>query len=143
MASDAVPGSVPVSLVHGSQAPRQSSARAAGGNSVPQPGKGAAAPAKIAIPIGVSAPKDPSKEPAPPPIATNKASPQVLVEQLNKYLNDSGRPIQFRVDPASRGETIQEINPATGEVIGEFSTSQFPELARSLGISGVLVDSHA
>ena len=144
MASDAVPGSVPVSLVHGSQAPRQSSARAAGGNSVPQQGKGAAAPAKILPPIdGVSVPKNPSKEPAPPPIATNQASPQVLVAQLNKYLNDSGRPTQFRVDPASRGETIQEINPATGEVIGEFSTSQFPELARSLGISGVLVDSHA
>jgi hypothetical protein len=130
MASDTVPGSVPVSLVHGSQAPKQSSARAASGKIVP--------------PIdGFPVPKNPSKEPAPPPIAINKASPQVLVAQLNKYLNDSGRPAQFRVDPASRGETIQEINPATGEVIGEFSVSQFPELARSLGISGVLVDSHA
>ena len=144
MASDAVPGSVPVSLVHGSQAPKQSSDRIASGNSLPQQGKGAAAPAKIVPPIdGVSVPKNLSKEPAPPPIATNRPSPQVLVAQLNKYLNDSGRPTQFRVDPASRGETIQEINPATGEVIGEFSTSQFPELARSLGISGVLVDSHA
>ena len=142
MASDAVPGSVPVSLVHGSQAPKPSSDRVASGNSLPQQGKGAAAPAKIAPPIdGVSVPKNLSKAPA--PIATNKASPQVLVAQLNKYLNDSGRPTQFRMDPASRGETIQEINPATGEVIGEFSTTQFPELARSLGVSGVLVDSHA
>jgi hypothetical protein len=136
MASDAIPGSVPVSLVHGSQAPKQSSVRVASGNSVPQDGK-------IAPPIHVSVPKIPSKERAAPPNASNQASPQALVAQLNKYLNDSGRPDQFRVDPESRGETIQEINPATGEVIGEFSTSQFPELARSLGISGVLLDSHA
>jgi len=66
-----------------------------------------------------------------------------LVAQLNKYLNDSGRPNQFRVDPASSGKTIQEINPASGEVIGEYSVAQFPELARSLGVSGVLVDSRA
>jgi hypothetical protein len=144
MANDAVSGSGLVNLLHGSQAPKPIAAGAASGNSVPQDGKGAAAPVKIAPPVhGVSVPKILSKEPAPPPIATNQASPGALVAQLNKYLNDSGRPDQFRVDPASRGETIQEINPATGEVIGEFSISQFPELARSLGIPGVLVNSHA
>jgi uncharacterized FlaG/YvyC family protein len=75
--------------------------------------------------------------------ATNKANPPALVAQLNKYLNDSGRAAQFRVDPASQGQVIQEVNPATGDVIGQYSAAQFPELARSLGISGVLVDSHA
>lgn len=130
MANDAVSGAVPVSLVHGSQAPKPIAAVAASGKSVP-PGKAAPAIARIAI--------------APPAdgAATHAADPQALVVQLNKYRNDSGRPNQFRVDPASRGETIQEINPATGEVIGEFSTSQFPELARSLGIPGVLVNSRA
>jgi uncharacterized FlaG/YvyC family protein len=66
-----------------------------------------------------------------------------LVQQLNKYLNDSGRAIQFRIDPTSRDRTIQEINPSNGEVIGEFSASEFPALVRSLGVSGVLVNSRA
>lgn len=122
MANDAISGSVPANSVHGSQAPRQSIGGLACGNSVPPGGK------------------------APPPTqsaAVHKADPQVLVDQLNKYLNDSGRPNQFRLDPSSRGQTIQEINPASGEVIGQFSISQFPELARSIGVSGALVDGHA
>jgi len=67
-----------------------------------------------------------------------------FVTQLNKHLNDSGRPDQYRVDPQS-GTTIQEINPANGEVIGEISASEFPALARSAGASatGLLVDSLA
>ena len=75
--------------------------------------------------------------------ATNQASVPALVQQLNKYLNDTGRANQFRVDPLSRNQTIQEINPSNGEVIGEFAVNEFPALARSLGVSGVLVDSHA
>ena len=67
-----------------------------------------------------------------------------LVTQLNKHLNDSGRPDQYRVDPQS-STTIQEINPANGAVIGQFSASEFPALARSAGASatGLLVDSLA
>jgi hypothetical protein len=38
---------------------------------------------------------------------------------------------------------IQQINPANGEVIGEFSVSEFPALARSVGASGLMVDSRA
>ena len=75
--------------------------------------------------------------------ATNQASVPALVQQLNKYLNDTGRANQFRVDPLSRNQTIQEINPSNGEVIGEFAVNEFPALARSLGVSGVLIDSHA
>lgn len=75
--------------------------------------------------------------------AVDKADLPTLVAQLNRYLNDSGRPNQFRVDPASRNQTIQEINPATGEVIGEFAVTEFPALARSLGVSGLFIDSHA
>jgi hypothetical protein len=67
---------------------------------------------------------------------------QTLVTQLNKHLNDSGQPDQFRVDPHS-STMIQEVNPATGEVIGEFAASEFPALARSAGASGLLVDSLA
>jgi len=65
-----------------------------------------------------------------------------LVTQLNKFLNDSGRPDQFRVDPRS-STTIQEVNPATGVVVGQFAASEFPALARSVGASGLLFDSRA
>ena len=65
-----------------------------------------------------------------------------LVAQLNKSLNDSGRPDQFRVDPQS-GSTIQEVNPANGAVIAQFAASEFPALARSVGASGLLFDSRA
>ena len=68
---------------------------------------------------------------------------QAQVALLNKYLNDSGRPDQFRVDPAADGTSIQEINPASGAVVAQYSAAEFPELARSVGISGVIVNSHA
>jgi hypothetical protein len=62
---------------------------------------------------------------------------------LNKYLNDSGKPNRYRVAPNSEEQFIQEINPATGEVIGEYSVSTFPTLAKSLGIVGSLINRRA
>jgi hypothetical protein len=78
----------------------------------------------------------------PAPAAPVKDVP-AQVALLNKYLNDSGKPDQFRVDPSSDGKVIQQINPATGEVVGEFPASEFAALARSVGISGVSLDKHA
>jgi hypothetical protein len=63
-----------------------------------------------------------------------------LVAFLNKFLNDSGLPDQFRVDPASGGKFIQEINPASGKVLAEYAIAEFPALARSIGASGLLID---
>ena len=68
---------------------------------------------------------------------------QAQVAFLNKYLNDSGKPDQFRVAPNSNSMLIQEVNPATGEVIGEYPAIAFPALAKSLGISSALIDEHA
>jgi len=132
MASDGNPVQIPaISLVHGSRAPtavvEQSS-----GKSLPPRGN-AAAPA--AAESAASAPKSG---------ALNRTSDlQAQVALLNKYLNDSGRPAQFRVDPNSNATLIQEINPATGEVIAEYPAISFPALARSVGISGAVIDSHA
>jgi hypothetical protein len=72
----------------------------------------------------------------------NTQDPQSLVQQLNKYLNDSGRPDQFRLDP-SNGKLIQQVNPSSGAVVGEFSAAEFPALARSVGGAGLLIDSLA
>jgi hypothetical protein len=78
-----------------------------------------------------------------PPATKQSGAAAVLVALLNKHLNDSGRPDQYQVAPNSDNKLIQQINPATGEVVGEFLASEFPALARSVGVSGVLVDSRA
>jgi hypothetical protein len=108
--------------VHGSQA--QTTVIATSGKPLPQSGNTEAQAAKDAA-------------------AAPKPNLQAQVALLNKYLNDSGRPDQYRVDPSSDAKLIQQINPATGVVIGEFSASEFPALARSVGVSGALIDSHA
>ncbi|HTB91097.1 MAG TPA: flagellar protein FlaG [Steroidobacteraceae bacterium] len=117
MASDGQPVKIPaISPVHGSQAPTTVTVQRSG---------------KVLPPSG---------RPAAPPAAP---SLQAQVQQLNKYLNDSGKPDQFRVDPDSDGKLIQQVNPANGEVIAEFPASEFAALARSVGISGVIVDKRA
>jgi hypothetical protein len=119
MASDGQPVKIPaISLVQGSQAPTAVAAPQ-GGKVLPQPGK----------------------PPAPAPASAPNVRAQVAL--LNKYLNDSGKPDQFRIAPDSDDKLIQQINPANGDVIGEFPVSEFAALARSVGISGVLVDQHA
>jgi hypothetical protein len=117
MASDGQTVRLPaISLAIGSQAPTTVVVQP-GGKVLPRPGK-----------------------PAP---AAPAANVRAQVALLNKHLNDSGRPDQFRVDPSSDGKVIQQVNPATGEVVGEFPASEFAALARSVGISGVSLDKHA
>jgi hypothetical protein len=117
MASDGQPVKIPaISPVHGSQAPTTVVVQHSG---------------KVLPPSG---------RPVAPPAAPNL---QAQVQLLNKYLNDSGKPDQFRVDPDSDGKLIQQVNPANGEVIAEFPAIEFAALARSVGISGVIVDKRA
>ncbi|MEP6548264.1 MAG: hypothetical protein ABJD53_12445 [Gammaproteobacteria bacterium] len=127
MASDGNPVKIPAaSLVHGSQAQIPNSIQERGGKALPPGGKRTAEPAAHAQ----------AK-------ARDITSIEALVAQLNKHLNDTGRPNQYRVDPGSGNKVIQQINPANGAVVGEFLISEFPALARSVGITGALVDSHA
>ncbi len=126
MASDDHPVQIPaVSLVHGSQAPTS-------GKPLPAASRGTAD----------TAPERPAAT-AQPIARTGAQDLEAQVALLNKYLNDSGRPAQFRVDPNSDSKLIQEVNPATGEVIGEYPAISFPALARSLGISGAVINRHA
>lgn len=129
MASDATPVQIPaISLVHGSQAPNKVTVSPSGGNTVPPGGKAATAAATT----------------APRSSTTVRAGDlQTQVAFLNKYLNDSGKPDQFRVAPNCNSMLIQEVNPATGEVIGEYPAIAFPALAKSLGVSSALIDEHA
>jgi uncharacterized FlaG/YvyC family protein len=140
MASDGSPVKIPAaSLVHGSQAHIPVSVKVNSGNSLPPGGNKAAESAARAA--DQEAARAASKAAA---RVNNAASLDDLVRQLNKHLNDSGRPDQFRVDPSSGNKVIQQINPATGDVIGEFSAIEFPALARSVGLTGgALIDSRA
>jgi len=143
MASDGVAANIPVtSLVQGSQAPIAARVQDVSGKVLPPSGNAltaqqadALAPPAAAI---ESAASTTSKAPV---VGTTDA--QTLVAQLNKALNDSGRPDQYRVDPSSSDKMIQQINPANGAVVGEFLATEFPALARSVGVSGALFDSHA
>jgi hypothetical protein len=133
MVSNGNQGQIPATgPVQGSHVPITVSTPSASGKSLPPSGKNAAA----AAPAGNPAPSTTDSE-------LRSADPHSLVDLLNRYLNDSGRPDQFRVDPASDDKLIQQINPANGEVIGEFAASEFPALARSIGASGLVVDSRA
>ena len=133
MASDGNPVVKPVvSLVHGSQAPTTVIVQPTSGKSLPPSGKAAAAQAAArTAAAGKSGATD------------SPTDIQAQIALLNKYLNDSGRPDQYRVDPSSNDKLIQQINPATGAVIGEFSAAEFPALARSVGFPGGIVDDHA
>jgi hypothetical protein len=129
MASDATPVLIPaISLVHGSQAPTKVTSESSSGKSLP-PG-GPAAAETVA-----SAAKNAH--------ASRTTDVQAQVAFLNKFLNDSGKPNQFRVAPNSNSALIQEINPANGVVIADYPVIAFPALAKSLGISSALIDEHA
>src|SRR5438128_2026274 len=103
------------------QAP--AAANPAGGKSLPS--GGSSKPAKAA-----DAPK-------PPPDLSE------LLAQLNKHLQNSGRPNHYKLDSSSGHRVIQEINPDTREVVNEIPANEFKALAQSLGVSGLLFDAHA
>jgi hypothetical protein len=138
MASNTDPVLIPAtSPVHGSQATTTVVVQQSSGKSLPQSGKVVTGSAAGAQPSAVQAQSATQSAAAPA-----KPDLQAQVALLNKFLNDSGRPDQFRVDPSSGSKLIQQINPASGAVVGEFLASEFPALARSVGVSGALVDSH-
>jgi hypothetical protein len=127
------------SLLQGSQA-ATSINPPQGGKPLPQSGNGAtAAVPSAANPTAAQAAAAAKAQQQ----AVRATDPQSLVNLLNSHLNDSGRPDQFRVDPASAGKLIQQINPSNGDVVGEFSIDEFPALARSIGASGLIIDSLA
>ena len=129
MASNGVPVSASVaSIVQGSQVSLSIPISASSGKVLPG-GSGATSPETTSVAevaVASSAASQSAQAAAKAPVSpTNQSNLQALVAQLNKYLNDSGRPDQYRVDPQS-GSMIQEINPANGAVIAEFAASEFP-----------------
>jgi len=138
MASDDNSAKIPnASPAHGS--PPTVSHRPTSGSGKGLPPTGKVAPARLATESSTASATAATKIGTVKPAAS--AEPKGLVDQLNKHLNDSGLPDQFRLDPA--GNLIQQVNPSTGEVISELPVSEFPALARSVGASGLLLDTLA
>jgi hypothetical protein len=139
MASDGVPVSPPVTRIQpASKAPQPATIQKVTGKPLPTSGQ--------ILPTRAEAqPKEQaaSKPTELVPTANSAADLRALLARLNKHLNDTGQPNQFRVDTTSGSNVIQEINPASGEVVGEYSATEFPALARGLGFSGLVIDSHA
>jgi activator of HSP90 ATPase len=142
MASDGSSGKIPdTSPVHGSQALSSIRQQAASGKVLPSAGKIAASRVDATITPAAGTVSAANIIPAPKVAPPPSSDTQAFTDRLNKVLNDSGLPDQFRLDPD--GKLIQQVNPATGQVIGEFAVSEFPALARSVGVSGMLLDSLA
>ena len=162
MASDGNPGAISgASAVLSSQVADPAKFQAGSGKILPQSGNGAAAapllrsaanspqssnpvPSSHAAAVTGGSPRESGAANTSPPKATaaSATDPQALASQLNKVLNNSGRADQFRVDPTS-DKYIQQVNPASGDVIAEYSVDEFPALARSIGASGLLIDETA
>ena len=147
MASEVASVTTPAaSLVHGSQAPKIELHHSSG-NTLPHSGKvtalPAAAPQQANVQKAVTPPAASAQQQAQQAQEAQQKQPDLAgqVAVLNKFLNDSGRPAQFRA--SANNKVIEEINPATGEVIAEYSASVFAALAKSVGISGAVVNSHA
>ena len=117
-------------LVQGSPAPVISKVQDAGGNNLPPP-------QQVTVAQAAAQKAAASAQTAGP------ANLESMVALLNKFLNDSGQPYQYRIAPLTDNKLIQEINPANGAVLGEFSASEFPALALAAGVSGLLFNSHA
>jgi hypothetical protein len=134
-----------LSLVHGSQALTTKTVTPNGGKILPQDGKSAADTSSLrsqtAFPLHSQTGSTQQSQTASKQQSQVASTLQSQVAQLNKYLNDSGRPSQFRA--SADDKSVEEVNPATGEVVAEYSAAEFPALARSVGISGATINSRA
>ena len=132
MANDVRPGEILATVpVKGVRAP--TTATDASGKIKPQLNAGG----RLPPPVRVEPPKAPEDR------AGGQASLAAVAERIGQHLSESGRPISFRVSTASGRTVIHEINPDTGEVIAEITSENLLSLARGLGLSSALVNSHA
>ena len=72
-----------------------------------------------------------SAAPAPTPDRIQQA-----VQQIQSYLSDSQRQLQFQVDSDSGRTIVRVINPETNEVIRQIPGEEMLKLARAIGSNG-------
>ncbi|HEY2685284.1 MAG TPA: flagellar protein FlaG [Steroidobacteraceae bacterium] len=125
------------SLVQGSHAPTTVLVQKSG-NTLPQDGKVAATPPAAQTNV---AQQQAQAAPSPAQQQVDRAVLAAQIAALNKSLNDSGRPAQFRA--SANNKNIEEVNPSNGKVVAEYPAEEFAELARSVGISGAVINERA
>jgi uncharacterized FlaG/YvyC family protein len=131
MANDVRPGEILATRpVQGGRAP--TSATDASGKLKPQITAG-----------GKSLPRVPVPEVKQPPRTGTQEDQAALAARVGQFLRESGRAMAFRVDSAFGRTVIHEIDPDTGEIIAEITSDDLMALAKGLGLSGTLVNSHA
>jgi flagellar protein FlaG len=78
---------------------------------------------------GQKAPPEPAAAPTPQQV-------EQAVQQLQSYLNDSQRQLQFQVDSASGRTIVRVVNPETNELIRQIPSEEMLTLARAIQTSG-------
>lgn len=58
------------------------------------------------------------------------------VQQIQSYLNDSQRQLQFQVDADSGRTIVRVVNPETKELIRQIPGDEVLKLARAIGANG-------
>ena len=96
-----------------------------------------------AAPSGVKPAETNAAKPAQKPAGKAPPNLQTLVARFNKRQQNSGRLNQYILNTSAGRSVIQEINPDTKQVVSELPANEFRALAQALGISGLLVDTHA
>ena len=91
---------------------------------------------------GKAAPAGGKELPArPAPTAT---SVQQAVAQVQNYLRENQRQLQFQVDDTSGRTVIRVVNPANGELIRQIPSEEVLQIAAAIDAEGVrLLDTRA
>jgi flagellar protein FlaG len=85
---------------------------------------------------GKALPERGEKLPAAPAPAPTPDRVEQAVQQIQSYLNDTRRQLQFQVDAGSGRTIVRVVNAETQELIRQIPSEEVLKLARALGASG-------
>ncbi len=81
-------------------------------------------------------PKNGQNAPPEPAPAPTRQQVEQAVQQIQSYLNDSQRQLQFQVDSGSGRTIVRVVNAETQEVIRQIPSEEMLTLARAIRTSG-------
>ncbi len=85
---------------------------------------------------GKALPEDGKKVPPAAPPAPTPDRVEQAVQQIQSYLNDNQRQLQFQVDSSSGRTIVRVVNPETSELIRQIPSEEVLVLARAIGNQG-------
>jgi flagellar protein FlaG len=95
----------------------------------------------------VTAPATPARDAAAPAAAGKPRPPdgntlpamtlRQAIEQIQDFLDDSQRQLQFQVDENSGRTVVRVVDPGSGEVIRQFPSEELLQIAATLERSGL------